>query len=140
MPGEPDLNDLPGCIHALDERLNQIADEAMILPDIGEVIAERKLVYIDEHGVERPALVQLGMPRESTEHDGYVECFYRITGLDYERGGSGIGVDSIDAIRSAMNLIAMDLDYVRGLMEGEIRWEAGEDSDLGFPMPSEVDE
>lgn len=134
-PGKPDLTDLPGSISALSARVEEIAAEAMIAPEISDVIAQRCLIFIDAEGRRNEALVEIGRPLLSDEKINYYHCRYRITGVDYERVSSVHGIDAVQALQLVMNVIGAELNAIKENVSGEIRWEAGENGDLGFPTP-----
>ncbi|MEO6391639.1 MAG: hypothetical protein ABIP75_07280 [Pyrinomonadaceae bacterium] len=134
IPGKPVLADLAGSTYALCERLEEIADASMIPPDVGDVIAARRLFHIDPNGNEKEVIIEIGLPRISEEITDQVECVYRISGVVYDRFWTSWGSDPIEAIIFALNGIHRDLEHIRDTVKGELRWVGGRDGDLGFSV------
>jgi hypothetical protein len=79
------------------------------LSDIGEVIAERRL-YV-EGEPDRVVRVLLGKPvrRPTASNEDFSLCPYQIVGLGNETIRAAGGVDSIQALQLAMEMVGADL-------------------------------
>ncbi len=64
--------------------------------------------------------------------DDYPTCTYLIRGLGEDRVRKGQGVDSMDAVMSALKLIATELYYSQPYKDGELTWLGTRD--LHLPM------
>ncbi len=95
-------------------------------------IAERMLMI---GGRDDFLTVRLGKPAEFPDGTGFY-CPYQIRGRDISIDGYGGGIDSIQAIQTALSAIAVDLNYkVNTKYEGRLLWEGDENGYLGFPEP-----
>ncbi len=103
----------------------------MKIDDIGEVIAERKLLLSKGGCVDRTVMVKLGMPRQFPDANGYYTPF-QVTGVGSEKVRYAGGVDAIQAIQLAIQMVGAYLSTLTN--EGsDLSWEAGDKGDLGFP-------
>ena len=96
----------------------------MKLTTIGTVIAERKL-RLFPHG---SVVVRIGKPRKFRGDNNYF-CPYEILWPDRRRISYCGGVDAVQALRLAMNIIATDL-YTSPIA-AKLTWLG--QGDLGFP-------
>ena len=105
---------------------------------LGIVIAKRELEFIN-NGVEKKIIIKIGKPRKDREISGGYYCPFIITGIGKENIQIAFGVDSVQSIESAFNMIAalMTLHYQK-LYPNKITWN--NDSRLGFPLPDTLDE
>jgi hypothetical protein len=90
----------------------------------GRVLGQRKLVRAGSRG--GGAVVLLGRP--SKRKDGDWECPFRITTLRNSRTQYGYGVDSIQALTTALEGIRVTLEGSRE----RLTWIGGEPGDHGF--------
>jgi len=102
---------------------------------LGEVIASRRLFVADEKARTLEVTVKLGKPKSFPGSSDYY-CPYQITGLGNERVRYAGGVDAVQAVQLAMQMIGADLYLVLNPTVGNrLRWEGNEHGDLGFPAP-----
>lgn len=93
--------------------------------ELGEVIAERELNYNSVNGEQR-LIVKLGKPRPCSKLEGDWECPIQIG----ESVKLAFGVDSYQALSMALQLISIDLRYLKDKQKIDLNW-LGMD-DLGF--------
>jgi len=98
---------------------------------IGEIIATRKLYFIDESDNKRTVSVFVGKPEESSDPPGY-HCPFQIIGIGSQGTNVANGSDSIEALQSAMTLIGENLNHLNNELAGRLKWN-GDANDLGFP-------
>lgn len=111
------------------------------ISEIKEIVAERRL-YI----AGRPDIiirVLLGKPQEAPEASSgdFMLCPYQILGIGDEKVRVGGGVDAMQALQLAMEMIGAELYFkLNRQQDGKLRWDAGKGKDLGFPVPSGLEE
>ena len=99
------------------------------MPDIVDVIAQRRFRLLDQPGRDVRALV--GRPSPTTDGEDYM-CTYQIVGIGDESVRSATGIDAIQAIELVIStalpawLNALREDYP------DLRWEDAEPGNLGF--------
>jgi hypothetical protein len=102
------------------------------------VIAERRLYLETEPG--RSVRVLLGKPQKASAADSvgdFMLCPYQILGIGDEKVRVGGGVDAIQALQLTMAMIGAELHLKLNPQHGgNLRWDAGKEGDLGFPIPS----
>jgi hypothetical protein len=98
---------------------------------IGEIIATRKLHFIDESNTRRTVSVFLGKPEEASDSPGY-HCPFQVLGIGTQETHLAQGLDSIHALQSAMILIAAHLNQLNDEIGGKLSWEGGLQGELGF--------
>jgi hypothetical protein len=98
---------------------------------IGEIIATRRLYFIDESDRKRTVSVFLGKPEESPDSPGY-HCPFQVLGIGTQETHLAQGLDSIHALQSAMILIAAHLHQLNDEIGGKLSWEGGLPGELGF--------
>jgi hypothetical protein len=92
---------------------------------LGEVIAERRLVVRDSNN--KPVIVSLGTPRRRRDQRDW-ECPFRIKGDGISKLEYGYGIDSIQALTTALEGIRAVLDE-----SGQsLSWEDVLPDDTGF--------
>jgi hypothetical protein len=99
---------------------------------LGALIAKRELEFVNDNRLKR-ILIKIGKPRiDKIATDGYY-CPFIILGIGKERVQVAFGVDSVQAIELALEMIGaiMTLYYQR-LNPSKITWNGG--SWLGFPL------
>lgn len=105
----------------------------MKLESLGDIIAERQLWSTDPAGTRTMVRVLLGKPMPFPESTDFY-CPYQITGVGEEKIRYAGGVDSMQAIQLAFQVIEGDLSGTIG-DTFRLTWEAGEnDADLGFSI------
>ncbi len=117
-------------------------EEQMIfeIKEISEAIAERYL-YL-EGQPDMKIRVRIGKPQRVTspQRNDFVFCPYQIIGIGDEKVRSAGGVDEVQALQLAMVMIGSELYFLLNRKyDGKIRWDAGKDGDLGFPVPPSLE-
>jgi len=102
----------------------------MNLNNIGEIIALRKLYLTGEK--DKTIAVSIGKPQQFPDSQDYY-CPFQITGIGSEKIKYAGGVDAIQAIQLAFDMIGVDLYVLNKENNGRIRWEADRKGSLGFP-------
>jgi uncharacterized protein DUF6968 len=97
--------------------------------ELGEVIAMRYLYLVDDptHAV----VVQIGRPEPLPDGRNH-SCAFRVLGL-----GSGAvqhvgGVDSLQALQLAIDVLTAYLHYLNASVSGRLRWKDDDTGDLGL--------
>ncbi|HWB82995.1 MAG TPA: hypothetical protein VG675_02560 [Bryobacteraceae bacterium] len=100
----------------------------MKIDSLGDVIAERLLRCGKAEGRVQRVVISLGRPLQFPDSQDFF-CPYQIVGIGDEKVRYAGGVDSLQAIQLAIDLIAAELSSA----EEDLSWEAGEVvGDLGF--------
>ncbi len=102
----------------------------MEIDNLGIIIAKRELLLADGKRV----FVLIGRPEKFPDSDDYY-CPFQITGIGNEKIKCVGGIDSIQALLLALNMVGIDLYTSSGAKAGYLRWVAGEKGELGFPLP-----
>jgi hypothetical protein len=103
----------------------------MDFDSVGEIIATRRLYFQGEGDIKRTVSVFLGMPQQSPDSTGY-HCPFQVIGIGNQQTQSARGVDSIQALQSALVLIAGSLNHLNNQIGGKLAWEDGSKGELGF--------
>jgi hypothetical protein len=101
--------------------------------ELGAIIGERRLSLPDGQMVT----IVMGTPQKNVDHYSYF-CPYKIIGFGDERLSRAAGADAIHSLQSALQKIGIDLYVLNLAHNGTLRWEAGEEGDLGFPLPDNL--
>jgi len=89
-----------------------------------EVIAVRRFWW--EHEPNRPLLVSIGKPSQSSDNEGEFYCPIQTLGLgDDERVEAIFGVDAFQALELAMRYVGWRLSAIDRESGGRLRWEFG---------------
>jgi hypothetical protein len=104
----------------------------MAFDSMGEIIATRMLNVTDERGAKRPVGVFIGKPQPSQDSSGY-QCPFQVIGIGSQKTHLARGNDSIQALQSAMVLIAVNLADLNNELGGALSWDADGKGELGFP-------
>lgn len=104
----------------------------MDFDSVGEIIATRRLYFFDEGNIKRTVSVLLGMPQQSSDSRAY-HCPFQVIGIGSQQTQLAQGVDSIEALQSALILIAASLNHLDNQIGGRLAWEGGGKGELGFP-------
>ena len=99
---------------------------------IGEIIATRQFYYLDDADNQRTVSVFVGKPQLLPDSPGY-HCPFQVIGIGSQRTQLARGHDSIQALQSAMILIAARLNHLNNQLGGRLRWDGGCKGELGFP-------
>ena len=102
----------------------------MAFEGIGEIIATRQLYFADDADNKRTVSVFVGNP--SPDSPVY-QCPFQVIGIGSQKTQSARGHDSIQALQSAMILIAARLNHLNNELGGRLRWDGGSKGELGFP-------
>lgn len=97
---------------------------------MGEIIATRNFYFVDETSKKRTVSVFVGEPQPSPE--GY-HCAFQVIGIGNQNTQVARGCDSIQALQSALVLIAAGLHHLNNEIGGKLTWEGGSKGELGFP-------
>ncbi len=94
-------------------------DSPAAVPRLGIVIAEREFELVGRGGA-RVVRLRIGKPRRADGGEGFT-CVYRIDGLDDEpRTRALSGVDSLQALRAAMDIALVELGNSAGGRAGRL--------------------
>ena len=99
---------------------------------LGEIIATRRLYLIDEENVRRSVSVLVGKPQPSGDSSTYF-CPFQIIGIGSQNTHLANGGDAIQALQSAMILIAANLNHLNVELGGRLKWNGDDTGELGFP-------
>ena len=109
----------------------------MDFENIGEIIATRRLQFLDESDIKRAVSVFVGKPQQSSNSIYY--CPFIDFGIAKaanrsQKTQAAQGQDSIQALQSALILIAARLNHLNVELGGTLSWDGGNKGDLGFPL------
>ncbi len=104
----------------------------MKLDNIGELIATRTLMLLQDGGSSLEVLVLLGKPQQLPDHSDYY-CPYQIKGVGSEKVRYVCGVDPFQALLLALSSIGVELEVFNKELGGKLRWECGEKKGVGIP-------
>jgi len=104
-----------------------------------EPIATRDLDLVQPDGSSATVKVEVFAPaKEATPEGGErYGCAFNISGLASPIEMKGYGVDSMQALKIALEFIATRLCLCREAREGRLTFE-GEGGPFGFPLPEEM--
>jgi hypothetical protein len=102
----------------------------MKIENVGTIIATRKLALSNGKKVS----VIIGRPKKFPDNSGYY-CPYQIVGMGKEKVRYAGGVDGVQSLLLALNMIGADLYTSKEAKAGSLRWDGGEKGDLGLPVP-----
>lgn len=74
----------------------------------------------------------VGKPQEAQDSMGY-HCPFQLIGIGSQTTQLARGHDSIQALQSALILIAASLNHLNNEIGGKLTWEGGSKGELGFP-------
>jgi hypothetical protein len=104
----------------------------MDFESIGEIIATRRLHLVDEGNHKRTVSVFVGKPQQSHGSADY-HCPFQVIGIGSQQTQLARGHDSIQALQSALILIAASLNHLNNELGGKLIWDGGRKGELGFP-------
>ena len=99
---------------------------------IGEIIATRQLYYLDEAHQKQSVKVIVGKPEPSPDSSEY-QCLFQLIGFGSQHTQTARGHDSIQALQSALILVAANLNHLNDQLGRRLVWEGGTKGELGFP-------
>ena len=106
----------------------------MNLESVGTVVAKREFDHVDGHKI----VIQIGLPQPFPEGSPYYDghsyyCPFQIQGTKRDKIFFGAGVDSVQALRGAMNMLRATFCSSDEMVRGEVKWiGGGESKDLGL--------
>lgn len=105
----------------------------MDLKSVGQVIATRSIKL--EGSTETAYLVKIGLPQQFPDKTDFF-CPVQIDSASGKEGNVSYsaGIDSVQALQLSMVLISGILSRLNRELNGKLRWEGGENGDLGFPV------
>jgi hypothetical protein len=111
------------------------------LKEIGEVMAERMLFLEGQPANKIRVLLGRPQKRPIESDEGLSLCPYQILGIGDEKVRVAGGVDDFQAIQLAMEMIGAELYFkINRRHDQKLRWEAGKGGDLGFPVPTGLED
>ena len=100
--------------------------------NVGEVIASRRLYYLDESDQKRTVTVFVGKPHIAPDSSEY-QCPFQLIGLGTEQTQLARGHDSVQALQSALILVAANLNHLNDQLGRKLVWDGGAKGEIGFP-------
>lgn len=97
-----------------------------------DTILERTL-WLSDGTAKRPVTVKVGKPYAVDDGNNFV-CPFEIRGIKVTTLKGAMGVDSVQALWSALTIIGAALNASAEYKAGRLRWFDDQD-DLGFPVP-----
>jgi len=107
-------------------------ERAMSVRIIEEIIATRRLYYFDETNQRKTISVIVGKPQPSPDSPEF-QCPFQLIGIGSQDTQTARGHDSIQALQSALVLIAANLNHLNNQLGQRLIWDGGVEGDLGFP-------
>jgi len=104
----------------------------MDFDSLGEIIATRRLHFVDEGEHQRAVSVFVGKPQQSNGSSEY-HCPFQVIGIGSQNTQLARGNDSIHALQSAFKLISASLHHLNKEIGGRLVWDGGSKGELGFP-------
>jgi hypothetical protein len=104
----------------------------MDVVDVGEIIALRQLYYFDDTHEQRMVRVIIGKPQASPDSPEFL-CPFQLVGIGSGRPQTAKGRDSMQALQSALILVAALLNHLNDKLGRKLIWEGAVKGDLGFP-------
>lgn len=102
----------------------------MKIDRIETIIAIREFILT----TGKKVTVVIGKPEKFPDSDDYY-CPYQITGIGNEKIRYAGGIDAVQALLLALNMIGADLYTSKEAKKGLLRWKGGDKGELGFPVP-----
>ena len=99
---------------------------------LGQVIATRLLIVDDRPETE--VVISLGHPRKVDSENGDFVCPYQITGIGSNNVRYAVGMDTLQAIQFAIQMIAAEISAVNRELDGKLSWLEVGHKDLGLPL------
>jgi hypothetical protein len=102
----------------------------MKIESVGTIIATRELALASGKKVS----VIIGKPKKIPDNGGYY-CPYQIVGMGKEKVRYAGGVDGVQSLLLALEMIGADLYTSKEAKAGTLSWDGGGNGNLGFPVP-----
>ena len=106
-------------------------ERAMNLGTVGEIIATRQLFYFDEAQRRRTITAVVGKPHLSPDASEF-QCEFQLIGIGNPDTQTARGHDSIQALQSALILLAANLNHLNDRLGRKLMWEGDAKGELGF--------
>ncbi|MDX6288678.1 MAG: hypothetical protein QOH42_477 [Blastocatellia bacterium] len=104
----------------------------MDFDSLGEIIATRRLHFVDEGDHTRAVSVFIGKPQQSNGSSEY-QCPFQVIGIGSQNTQVARGHDSIHALQAAFVLISANLRNLNNELDGKLMWDGTHTGELGFP-------
>ena len=104
----------------------------MNLQSIGQPIATRSLMLLQDDGTASEVFVLLGKPQPLPDHPDYY-CTYQIKGAGEGNVRYACGVDPFQALHLALSKLGIEIEALNNELGGKLRWETDDTGGLGFP-------
>lgn len=104
----------------------------MDFDSLGEIIATRRLHFVDEGNHKRAVSVFIGKPQQSNGSAEY-KCPFQVIGIGSQNTQVARGRDSIDALQGAFILVSANLRTLNNELGGKLMWDGAHEGELGFP-------
>ncbi len=103
------------------------------IESLGEIIAKRVLTVVGDP--ERKATVLIGKPTAFDDGRGF-RCSFLISGVGHEHFRYAGGLDEVQALAFALQMVTLELGILKQDFGVELRWEhTPDDPYCGFPAP-----
>ena len=99
---------------------------------LGQVIATRVLIVDDQPGIH--IVISLGQPRKGDTEQGDYICPYQINGVGLAKVKYAVGMDTLQAIQFAIDMIGADVSAINRKLGGKLSWLEPGHKDLGLPQ------
>jgi hypothetical protein len=109
----------------------QAPDTSMNFDSVGEIIATRRFRFFDDDNHQRTVCVFVGKPEQPDDSSDYF-CPFQVIGIGHQQTESARGRDSIQALQSALELIAATLRRLNTELGGRLKWDGERQGELGF--------
>jgi hypothetical protein len=104
----------------------------MDFDSLGEIIATRRLHFVDEGDHKRAVSVFIGKPQQSDGSSEY-KCPFQVIGIGSQNTQVARGHDSIHALQAAFVQISAKLNHLNSELGGKLKWDGAQTGELGFP-------
>jgi hypothetical protein len=88
---------------------------------LGQVIAERKLVFVSDEGISEPVTLRVGLPYACEEPEAYV-CPYELASKNYSKLFGMVGIDTIQALELSVSILKVELDHWEKKFKGKFHF------------------
>ena len=119
-------------IHKHPLTTRPLTETTMEFEGVGEIIATRQLHYFDEMDRKRIVSIFVGKPQPSLDSKDY-QCLFQLIGIGHQKTQVARGYDSIQALQSALILVAASIHHLNEKLGRHLVWEGGAKGELGFP-------
>ncbi len=106
------------------------------IKEITDVMAERRLYLEGQPDIIIRVLIGKPKSVDNPTNNEFMLCPYQIMGIGDEKVRSAGGVDAVQALQLALEMIGSELYFkLNRQHHGLLRWNGGKGGDLGFPVP-----